>query len=168
MDKYTEQILEKKPGMKQKMFLIAAILVILVGVYFCLFIDIGSGTTIIIVGAFLVYLAKMSFNTEYEYLFINGDCDIAKIKNKASRKNVFSFKESEIQKVWEYSSLKFQNELEINSQLKVKNFTSGLKENSDKWYGFFTSGEAGTQVIILELDEKSREHISECYKKKMD
>lgn len=168
LDRYTEQIILKKPDIKQKALLAVMIAVICAGMYLMMFISFSKGIAVIAVGAFFTYLVKQSFNAEYEYLFVNGDCDISRIINKSSRKDIYSFKESDVTRVMPYNSDKCQNEFEVNANLTVKDFSSGIKDNSDNWYVFLANIKSGTAAIILELNEKSLEHIAECYKKKMD
>ena len=168
LDRYTEQIIQKKPDIKQKTLLAVMVAIICVGVYLMMFISFSKGIAVIAVGAFLTYLVKQTFNAEYEYLFVNGDCDISRIINKSSRKDIYSFKESDVTRVMSYNSDKCQNEFEVNANLTIKDFSSGIKDNSDNWYVFLANINSGTAAIILELNEKSLEHIAECYKKKLD
>ena len=58
--------------------------------------------------------------------------------------------------------------VEINGELSIKNFTSGISDNAEDWYVFFTNVKSGTVAVILELNEKSIEHVNECYKKKLN
>lgn len=168
VDRYTEQILNKKPSGGQKALFAGTMLIIAVGVYFILFIGFSVGVAIIAVGCFAAYMVKQGFDAEYEYLFVNGDCDIAKIVGKSSRKDIYSFKESDVKRVMTYNSDVCQNEFEINGELSIKNFTSGISDNAEDWYVFFTNVKSGTVAVILELNEKSIEHVNECYKKKLN
>lgn len=168
MDRYTEQILEKRPDFKQRLLMLGAILVTALGVALLLFVDFGAGVALAVIGGFLVYFAKLSSYAEYEYLFINGDLDIARITNKSTRKEIYSFNEGDVQRVLPYNSDAFQNELEVNGELSIKNFTSGDKENTDNWYAFLANAKNGTHAVILELNEKTLEHVKECFKKKMN
>lgn len=168
MDRYTEQILEKKPDIKEKLLMLGAILVTAMGVALLLFVDFGAGVAVGVLGGFLIYLAKNSSYAEYEYLFINADLDVARIINKSTRKDIYSFKDGDVQRVLLYNSDKFQNELEVNAELSLKNFTSGNKDNQDMWYAFLVNAKNGTNAVILELNEKTLEHVKECFKKKLN
>ena len=168
MDKYTEQIIVKKPDGMDRLKIALCILVIIVGVLSILFYDFGIGVAIVAVGGFLCYWANTYLKSEYEYLFINGDCDVARIINQSSRKDVYSFKESDVTRVLPYNSDKFQNEIEINDKLSLKNLTSGNKDNTDSWYAFLTNSGKETVAVILELNEKNIEHVNDCYKNKLN
>ncbi len=168
MDNYVEQIVEKLPSMKQKLALFGAIFVTAFGVTMIFFYNFSIGVAVIAVGAFLVYLAKMYQAMEYEYLFVNGDCDVAAIINKSNRKNIYSFKVGDVTRVLPYYSLKFQNEIEVNAELSIKDFSSGYDEKKDKCYVFLANVKGGTVAIILELNEKSMEHAEVFYKNKIE
>ena len=168
MDKYTEQILEKKPDIKQKLLMLGAILVTAMGVALLCFVNFGIGVALAALGGFLIYWAKLSSYAEYEYLFINGDLDIARITNKSTRKDIYSFKYGDVQRVLTYNSEKFQNELEVNAELTLKDFTSGNEDNQEMWYAFLVNAKNGTHAVVLELNEKTLEHVKECFKKKLD
>ncbi len=168
MDRYTEQILKKKPDGKQKLMLIGSIVIIAIGVYAMMFIHFSIGVAVTAIGGFLTYLAKLALDAEYEYLFINGDCDIARITNKSARKDIYSFKASDVQRILTYNSNKCQNEFQVNGELSIKSFTSGIKDNDNNWYVFFANAKSGTVAIILELNDKSIEHITDCYKNKIE
>lgn len=166
MDNYTEQILDKKPSVKQRMALVGAIAVIAAGCVTLISISGSIGLSVIILGIVLVYFAKSAQSMEYEYLLINGDCEISKIINKSSRKKAYSFSAGDVQRILPYNSEKFQNELEVNSGLSIKDFTSGVKEGRDNWYAFITNTKSA--AVILELNEKSLEHVRTYYKNKFE
>lgn len=168
MDSYVEQIFEKKPSAKDKMALAGAIFVTAIGVSMVLFVDFSIGVLVIVVGAFLIYLAKNALAAEYEYEFTNGDCEIAKIINKESRKSCYKFSAGDVQRILPYSSEKFQNELEVNAELTVKDLTSGYEEKEENWYAFMLSVKGGSVAAVLELNEKSLEHVKTSYKQKLE
>lgn len=168
MDNYAEHILEKKIGASQMLAMIGAIMLTVSGVIVLLMIKFGIGVIIIAVGAFLIYVAKENMSLEYEYEFTNGDCDIAKIINKASRKDKYKFSVGEVMRVLPYNSEKFKNELDVNAKLRVLDFTSGYEENNDNWYAFITSVGNEDKAIILELNEKCLEHVKVVYRQKFE
>ena len=167
MDRYTEQIVKKEPSTKEPLVMLGAVLTVCLGVVFVLFISLSYGVAIMAVGGYLIYFARISSYAEYEYIFINGDCDIAKITNKSFRKEIFSFNEGEIQRIIRYDSEAFQNELEVNRQLIVKHYNSNNDENRQAWYAFMLSAGNKTKAVVLELNEKTVEHVQECLKKKL-
>lgn len=168
MDNYVEQIVDKLPSVKQKLALFGAIFVTAIGVTMIFFYSFSIGVAVIAVGAFLIYLAKMYQAMEYEYLFVNGDCDIAAIINKSNRKNTYSFKAGDVTRVLPYNSLKFQNELEVNAELSVKDLSSGKRDNRGKCYAFLVNVKGGTLAVVLELNEKTIEHVESFYKNKIE
>lgn len=165
MDSFTEQILKAKPSGKQLFAMAGAILVTVVGAFTLLFISGSIGIALVVVGAFLIYYFKTGQNLEYEYSFLNSDCDIDAIINKTNRKQVYSFAGSDVSSVMSYNSEKFQNELEVNAKLTVRNLSSRDKSNTDNWYVFMVNSGNGTTGVVLELNEKSLEHIKQAYNK---
>lgn len=168
MDNYTEQILDKKVSGKQILALAGAIIVTGIGVIGILFLSSSMGFSVIIVGAVLIYLANRAQSVEYEYLFTNGDCEVSKIINKSARKKYFSFDVGDVQRILPYNSEKFQNELQINSDLTIKNLTSGFKFREELWYAFIVNSKGSSIAVILELYENSYEHVNSHYRMKLE
>lgn len=168
MDNYTEQILDKKASGKQLFALASSIAVTLAGIAMMLFVSFSMGFTVVILGAVLIYFAKRAQSVEYEYLFINGDCEISKITSKSSRKKILTFDTGDVQRILSYESDKFQNELQVNSGLEIMNLTSGLKFRQELWYSFIVNSKGKSLAVILELNEKSLGHVNNYYKMKMD
>ena len=168
MDSYTEQIIACRPSVKSSFLSGLGTALLVLGVFVFMFIYSTIGCVIFLVGVIISIIGKKFRNMEYEYLFINGDCDVARILNKSSRKNMFSFKEGDVQRILPYDSLKFQNELEVNSKLQVKNFTSGNKKKSSMWYSYIVNGKSGNIAVILELNEKNIEHSKNIFKTKFE
>ena len=168
MDNYIEQILDKRVSAKQVFYLVASCMVTFAGVVTLLFVHFGIGIAVAAVGGILIYYAHLSQSIEYEYLFVNGDCDIAQITSKASRKNIYAFKAGDVQRVLPYESYKFQNELEVNANLSIRNYTSGYSDASRMWYAFMVANVSGEVAVVLELNEKSLEHIRDFYKNKLE
>ncbi len=163
MDNYVEQIVRSKAKGKQLLPLLFAWLLLMAGVVVMFFVTAGFGLLLLVVGIFATVVAFQSMNIEYEYIFTNGDLDIALIRNKASRKAVYKFDSTEVQRVLAYQGAKFQNELSVNQRLTVKNFTSFEKGRADNWYAFLTN--SGQTATILELSERSLAHVKNAYKK---
>ncbi len=165
MDSFTEQILKAKPTGKQTLALVGAIMVTILGVFCLLFISGSIGIAVVVIGAFLIYYFKMNQNIEYEYSFLNSDCDVDVIINKTNRKQVYEFSGSDVSSVLAYNSEKFQNELDVNAKLTVKNLTSRNRDNTDNWYVFMVNSGNGTIGVVLELNDKSLEHVKAAYSK---
>ncbi len=168
MDHYVEQILKVKPGIKQRLMLAGAIAVVAAGAFLMIFVSGSLGLTLIIVGAVLIGFAVNAQKYEYEYAFTNGDCDIAKIVNRSNRRDVYAFSEGDVLRVLRYDSSQFQNELQVNTKLVLKDFTSGGKEHQDCWYVFMLSEKNMTVATVLELNAKCVKHIQAEYKTKFE
>ncbi len=166
MDNYIEQIIKKNPDAKQRLYFVGAVFVTMLGVAAMLFYDMSVGIMVVAAGAFLIYFAKNAQSMEYEYVFVNADCDIARISNKQNRKEVFSIKGGDVQKVLLYNSQQFQNELEANGNLIIKDFTSGDKTKQDDWYMFMTNDNGKTVAVGLELNDKTKTYVETYYKNK--
>lgn len=168
MDSYTEQILQVNPSGKQRLMLAGAISVIAVGAFLAICVNGNLGLTLLVIGAVLTGFAANAQKYEYEYAFTNGDCDIARIVNRASRKDVCFIAEGDVLRILPYQSEKFQNELQVNTQLAVKDFTSGNHEAEAQWYAFMISQNGVSTAVILELNEKSFNHVKSFFKKKLE
>lgn len=168
MDHYVEQILKVKPGMKQHVMMAGAVAVVVAGVFCLVYVSGSLGLTLIIIGAVLIGFAVNAQKYEYEYAFTNGDCDIAKIINRSNRKDVYAFSEGDVLRVLRYDSGQFQNELEVNNKLVVKDFTSGGREHQDCWYAFMISEKNMTTAVVLELNVKSVKHVQAEFKTKFE
>lgn len=168
MDSYTEQILKVNPSAKQRLMLAGAIAVVAVGAFLAICVNGNLGLTLLVIGAVLTAFASNVQKSEYEYAFTNGDCDIARIINRASRKDVCFIAEGDVLRILAYQSEKFQNELQVNAQLAVKDFTSRDYEKEEQWYAFMISENGVSTAVILELNEKSLTHVKSIFKKKLE
>ncbi|MDE6026432.1 MAG: hypothetical protein K2G45_13395 [Lachnospiraceae bacterium] len=170
MDNYVEQILKRKPQKTQFAAMAGAVVVILVGIWVILCVSMNIGIAVIAAGAFLAYVISQRMKAEYEYVFTNGVFDVAVIYNMADRKEFYSFDESQVLRILPYNSEKFQNELSVNAELSVKNITSEDREKQDSWYAFMlnNSRSDGIIAVILELSEKSLEHVKVFFKNKIE
>ena len=166
MDNYIEQIVKKNPDAKQRLLFVGAVFVTVLGVAAMLFYDMSVGLMLAAGGGFLVYFAKNAQSMEYEYVFVNADCDIARISNKQNRKEIYSIKGGDVQKVLQYNSQQFKNEMEANGNLVIKDFTSGDKAKQDDWYMFITNDNGKTVAVGLELDDKTKVYVDTYYKNK--
>lgn len=169
MDNYVEQIVEGKPnGASYAKVVVAGIITAIGAVITLMTIYIGWGLLLVCAGGYLIYYTKNCLNLEYEYEITNGDVSIDKIINKASRKHVLDFSEGDIQRILTYKSAKFQNELEINKKMSVEDMTSGDEENSDNWYAFIVNDKKNTVAVVLELKDKSKNHVEEYFKRRIE
>lgn len=168
MDSYTEQIVEAKTPQKSSFYSALGTAFIVLGVFLMMFIHMLLGLLALILGGVFCFLGNRIKNIEYEYLFVNGDCDIAMIKNKASRKNVFSFAEGDVQRIMPYTSPRCKNELETNRRLEKKDYTSGNSKKQENWYVYIVNNKKNNVAVILELNEKNINNTKSVFKSKFE
>ena len=168
MDNYTEQIVTAKPGFNQYLMLFASVTLAAIGVFFVLFINFSTGILILVVGGFAVYFAKTNLSFEYEYIFTNADFEVAKIIAKSKRKNVCEVSDGDIKRILPYYSEKFQNELDVNADLEVKDFSSGEEVGKSDCYVFIKNEKGKDVAVILEFNDKNKEYIKTVYKNKIE
>ena len=87
-DYYTEQLVKKKPDMKDMMTKAILIAVTIVSILAVLYYPIIILVPVLLIGLDIFMFHRLK--VEYEYLYVNGDLDIDKIMNKSKRKRVFS------------------------------------------------------------------------------
>lgn len=164
MDTFTEQIIKAKPTAKQRMLLVGAIFVIIVSLFILMFINGSIGLSVMVLGIVLYVCAGNAQRYEYEYEITNGDCDIARIVNQTSRKNVYSFVEGDVKRIMAVDSDKYRNERQVNSNTVVNNFTSRDVKYKADFYAFFVTHNGEDQIVLLELKEKALEQLKTKYK----
>ncbi|MBQ9609676.1 MAG: hypothetical protein IJV15_09580 [Lachnospiraceae bacterium] len=168
MDNYTEQILPIKPTSKEYTLFAGAITLAMIGLALMVLMNIGIGFLLLLLGCVASYFAKRGLDYEYEYIFTNGDFEVAKIISKSSRKNVCEVGEENVQRILQYNSDKFQNELDINTKMSVKDYTTKEPDNSYRWYAFMMNEKNKTTAVVLELDDKNQEYIKRIFKNKIE
>lgn len=168
MDNYTEQIVAAKPKFIQYLMLFGAIFLTAIGIIFVLFVNFSTGALIIAVGGFAIYYAKANMSFEYEYIFTNGDFEVAKIIAKSKRKNICEVSDGDIKRILPYNSEKFQNELDINADLVVKDFTSGEEIGKADCYAIIKNEKGKDAAVILELSDKNKEYLENVYRNKLE
>ncbi len=163
-DNYVEQIVASKPRGAQFVPVALTFLLFAIGVFVMLFIWPALGLMVMVGGGILGAWAFPGMHVEYEYIFTNNDLDIAMIKNKASRKECIRVPGEDVVRVLKYTDPKFQNELEVNKKLKFKYYTSFDDSAKDNWYAFITNSD---NAVIVELNEKSKAHVMQFFKKQL-
>ncbi|MGN0436472.1 MAG: DUF6106 family protein, partial [Wujia sp.] len=98
MDSYTEQIVKVKKNNSGIMLKSVSTALIITGVLSMLFSIFLLGAIVFLAGMILSNIAGKEACMEYEYLFVNGDCEISKIINKARRKKEIDFAEGDVQR----------------------------------------------------------------------
>lgn len=166
MDNYAEFAVKKKNTMKDRMPIVASVFASLIGFIIWTVMPGWIGPIVLVLGIVCIIVTSNRQEIEYEYIFLSGECEIAKIIKKSSRKQLYKFDVGDVQRVYAYKSQRFQNELEANPSLEIKDFTSGYSEHEDNWYVFLNNGKNHTVAIALELNERCAEHVKYFYKEK--
>ena len=161
-DSYVEQIVASKPKGAQFVPVAITFFLFAVGAFVLLFIWPALGLLIMVGGGIMAAVAFPGMHIEYEYIFTNGDLDIAMIKNKASRKDCFRVAADDVVRLLKYTDPKFQNELDVGKRLTFKYFTSLDNANEETWYAIITKD---NKAAILELNEKTEAYVKQVYKK---
>lgn len=164
MDTFTEQIIKAKPSAKQRMLLVGAIFVIIFSLFLVMFINGSIGLSVLVLGIVLYVCAGNAQRYEYEYEITNGDCDISRITNQTSRKNVYSFVEGDVKRIMPVDSDKFRNEKQVSANMVTRNFTSRNAAYKEDWYAFFVNHNGEDEIVLLELKEKALEQLKGKYK----
>ena len=122
--------------------------------------------SILIIGIALTIITATRQELEYEYIFVNGDCEISKIVKRSSRKKVYEFEAGKIQKVLPYTSILFDNERQAHPDMIIRDYTSCFPDRKEKWYAFINNSKNRTEAVIVELNDKCIEHVKLFYKNK--
>ena len=168
MDNYTEQLVASKPGVKEKILFVLALILTTYGIVAALFINFSTGAMLVIIGGIAIYFAKNNMSFEYEYIFTNGDFEIARIVAKSTRKNVCEIHEGDIKRILPYNSEKFQNELDINADLTVKDYSSREEIGRADCFAFIKNDNGKDLAVILELNDTNKDYIKSVYKNKLE
>ena len=163
MDRYDEYVV--KAGIQGKGLLgfIGGILLILAGLFVMLTIF-GGGAFVIVGGVLLCTFFKDFANVEYEYIFTNGDIDIAKVIGKSRRKEIFSVGADSIAKMAKVDSDKVKNDMSLG-KMKIKKFLGKEEQNPIAFY----VGEGDDQyMLLLDLNDKCIDHMKSVLKVKSE
>ena len=112
---------------------------------------------LLLAGLVMLYVDRWlfkKFNVEWEYSYVNGELDIAKIFSKESRKQIatYSLKDAELFAPVESDAMR------PYSELPVKDFTEGTKEARDKAYALvYRSGGQGSVVLLSPNEQMLRD-----------
>lgn len=123
---YTELLVKRKPGVKEKMTKVFLIVLVLLSIPTVLIYRFGF---LLLVAAIAVAVfAFIRLDIEYEYLYYNGELDIDIIYRKMNRKNVFSMNVNEMEMLAPANSI----EVKHYERLKTFDYSSGIK-NKEKY-----------------------------------
>lgn len=101
---------------------------------------------------------------EYEYSYFDGEVRFAKILNKSRRKRIGIYSMDEVLMIAPSGDRSVYN-YEKNSNLEVKNLTSGNKDA--KVYIMVAKGASGQELIKFEPDEKFLDAVCVKYAQKV-
>ena len=119
LEGYAEYAVQKKLKAKDRMPVVASAALMVVGLAIWTFIAGWVGPSILIIGIALTIITATRQELEYEYIFVNGDCEISKIVKRSSRKKVYEFEAGKIQKVLPYTSILFDNERQAHPDMII-------------------------------------------------
>ena len=108
---------------------------------------------IFIVGGILLGKYKNRFYVDYDYIFISGTVQIAKIFNQSKRKEVLSFETREIEKIGMYASNtyeKYENFPGIVNSILTSNSTPA--DNKDFYY-MVVNSQGYKYLLVFECTE---------------
>lgn len=128
----------------------------------------GGGFSFILIGAVVFSLAFSRRETEFEYLMVNEDIEVAKIIAKKSRKKMFSFSNSEVRYIVSPDSIYLDNEVRAgrNTQIKTRDYTSRDKNEKENVYVFVINRSGAAEFVYLELSDRTLDHVNNFFKGK--
>ncbi len=144
-DFYTEQLIKRQTGAKDKAVKVVMILVAAACVVLAPVIPLGWVVAALVIAAVVFLIGRMDI--EYEYMYINGDLDIDVIYRKAKRKRICSVNISEMELLAPVGSF----ELKQYQKAKTFDYSSGAKNK--KTYGLIVSRQGQKAQIIFEPNE---------------
>ena len=163
MDRYDEYVVKAKPQMVGLIGIIGGVLIALAGVFVLLTLS-GMGLLLVVGGFALCAFSKDSMDVEYEFIFTNGDIDVAKVIAKKRRKNVHSVELSKIAKMDRGDSDRVKNDMSLG-KLKVKTYLGKEDPNPIAFY----VGEGDNQyMLVLDLNDACIEHMKNTLKSKSE
>ncbi len=161
---YCERAVKGRPTNSQYFVLAIAMMITLVGVYLTLFLYPLLFPIVIAGGVVIFYLAKR-LKVEFEYIYISGDIEVAKIFAKEKRKVLSTIKAEEIQSIRKANDPVVANDLKIKADLNKVDCTEGDPEV--EYYAVYADHGKKKCVYILDLDEKFLSFLKSRFKNKM-
>lgn len=158
-DSYVEQAFKAKPGNDFYIKIILALWVIFLGIPVLLFVG-GIGIILSIIGIWLFSYFLGERNKEMEYTFTNGNIEIAVIYNASKRKELMHFEMEQVAMVVPEGSERISHE----TFARQHDFTSGNKDR--KGIALVVEINGHKELVLLEPDERSLEHIKAFAKNK--
>ena len=144
-DYYTEQLVKKKPDMKDMMTKAILIAVTIVSILAVLYYPIIILVPVLLIGLDIFMFHRLK--VEYEYLYVNGDLDIDKIMNKAKRKRMFSANVNDLE------ILAPADSIEVRQYQKAKTYNYSSGSGQAALYALVVSERGEQKKIIFEPND---------------
>ncbi len=164
LEKYNERLLPGKPGGAEILLVALSILFTLFSVLVTL-IFLPLGFIMLVSSVILNVQAFKNMSVEYEYIITEGEIDIAKINNKSRRKELKNIKPDDITIIRKANSDKAKNDISLKKD-KIISYASDPE--SESCYAIYAKHGNGKEIIILDLDEASVEHLKAVYKRNFE
>ena len=97
---------------------------------------------------------------------VNEDIDVARIIAKKSRKKIMSFSNADVKFIAKEGCIYLDNELQQDSSIKTRDFTSGNKQNQDGVYVFVLNKNGKAEFVKLELSDRTIDHVNNFFRGK--
>lgn len=167
-DGYAEHIVKTKTPASVMAGIALGVILILAGFVAAGFVQgLGSiGLGVVIIGAVIFGIFVSRKDTEYEYIMVNEDIDVARIIAKKSRKKIMSFSNADVKFIAKDGSIYLDNELQQDSSIRTRDFTSKDKGHIDAMYVFALNRSGKTEFVKLELSDRTVEHVHNFFKGK--
>ena len=167
-DGYAEHIVKAKTPASVTCGMAAGIVLMIAGLGAAMFVQgFGSiGFLVAIAGAVVFGIFVSRRETEYEYIMVNEDIDIARIIVKKSRKKIMSFSNADVKFIAKEGCIYLDNELQQDSSIKTRDFTSGNKQNQDGVYVFVLNKNGKAEFVKLELSDRTIDHVNNFFRGK--
>ena len=130
------------------------------GISTFLFVEPGWGFVVFVVGICLFFYFLGDCKLEYEYAMTNGSVEIAAVYNASRRKELMHFELEQVTMIVPKGSERIAHE----TFRKKRDFTS--KKKKEKEIALVLELESGKELIFMEPNKKSLEHIKMYTKNK--
>ena len=166
-DGYAEHIVKSKTPAGVMAGIVAGAVLIVAGVV-AFFVPVLTtiGLLVVIIGGVIFGVFMSRKETEYEYIMVNEDIDIARIIAKKSRKKMCSFSNNDVKFIAKTGSIYLDNELQQDSSIRTRDFTSKDSRYEEGVYVFVLNKDGRTEFVKLELSDKTIDHVNNFFKGK--
>ena len=150
-DGYAEHIVKAKTPASVTCGMAAGIVLMIAGLGAAMFVQgFGSiGFLVAIAGAVVFGIFVSRRETEYEYIMVNEDIDIARIIAKKSRKKIMSFSNADVKFIAKEGCIYLDNELQ-----------------QDGVYVFVLNKNGKAEFVKLELSDRTIDHVNNFFRGK--